>query len=367
MARIEESIEVNVPVSVAYNQLTQFEEFPRFMEGVHTVRQLDDAHLHWHAKRNGKEMEWDSEITRQIPDLCIAWRNTSGPKNEGEVTLHAVEPDRTRITLVMDADDEMLKHHDPNEAGHWQPDQDLMRFKNMMESSGQASGAWRGEIRDGQRVDGKEAESAPVGGSVVGQTADQVLDAIEQTQHQVVKLEQGQIQLLRQPWAMQPWLPGLFRAWEAQFSLLHRWGEEMERILDHWLARAGGRTGQTMIGHALGRVSEWAPPVEVSEQENRLIISADLPGIHKEDVQVEIVDDCLTIEGERREETRQQNPEWRHTECNYGHFYRAIPLPAGIDADGASAAMHDGVLEITVPLQAGTRTAHRLEVQQAAQ
>ncbi|MEO7558744.1 MAG: SRPBCC family protein, partial [Nitrosospira sp.] len=80
---IEESIEVNVPVSTVYNQWTQFEDFPKFMKGVLEVRQLDDTHLHWCAEVAGKEEEWDAEITEQIPDKRIAWRSTSGAQNAG--------------------------------------------------------------------------------------------------------------------------------------------------------------------------------------------------------------------------------------------------------------------------------------------
>ena len=102
MASIEKSIEVNVPVHTAYNQWTQFEEFPRFMEGVQEVRQLDDTHLHWRAKVGGKEEEWDAIITEQVPDDRIAWRNTSGAPNAGVVTFHRLDPGRTKLMLQLD-------------------------------------------------------------------------------------------------------------------------------------------------------------------------------------------------------------------------------------------------------------------------
>ena len=93
MARIEQSVEVNVPVRTAYNQWTQFEEFPRFMQWVREVRQLDDAHLHWRVDRNGEKVEWDSEITDQVPDQHIAWRDISGPMNSGSITFYPMQPD----------------------------------------------------------------------------------------------------------------------------------------------------------------------------------------------------------------------------------------------------------------------------------
>ena len=104
METVSKSIEVAVPVSTAYNQWTQFEEFPRFMEGVKEVRQLDDAHLHWRAEIAGKEDEWDAEITSQVPDQRVAWRSVSGATNVGIVTFHPVSDDRTRIDLRIEYD-----------------------------------------------------------------------------------------------------------------------------------------------------------------------------------------------------------------------------------------------------------------------
>ena len=88
MASIEKNIEVDVPVRTAYNQWTQFEEFPRFMEGVVEVRQLDDTHLHWKATVGGKELEWDAVITEQLPDQRIAWTA------DGEAPAGCVASDR---------------------------------------------------------------------------------------------------------------------------------------------------------------------------------------------------------------------------------------------------------------------------------
>src|SRR5690606_25877437 len=106
MASIEKSIEVNVPVHTAYNQWTQFEEFPRFMEGVEEVRQLDDTHLHWRARIGGKEEEWDAVITEQVPDQRIAWTNTSGARNAGVITFHKLDPERTKLMLQVDYEPE---------------------------------------------------------------------------------------------------------------------------------------------------------------------------------------------------------------------------------------------------------------------
>ena len=100
MSRIEESIEVEVPVQTAYNQWTQFEEFPRFMENVKAVRQLDDAHLHWVAEIRGREQEWDAEIVEQRPKERIAWRSTSGAPHGGVVTFHRLDDATSRVMRV---------------------------------------------------------------------------------------------------------------------------------------------------------------------------------------------------------------------------------------------------------------------------
>jgi len=101
MATIEKSIDVQVPVRTAYNQWTQFEEFPRFMEGVQEVRQLDDTHLHWVASVGGQRKEWDAEITEQIPDQRVAWRSEAGDENAGVVTFHRLDDSSTRVMLQL--------------------------------------------------------------------------------------------------------------------------------------------------------------------------------------------------------------------------------------------------------------------------
>ena len=148
MATIEESIEVRVPVTTAYNQWTQFEEFPRFMDGVERVEQRDDRHLHWVAEVAGQRREWDAEITEQHPDERVAWTSTSGARNAGVVTFHRMDGDRTRITVQMEHEPEGVLES----AGEWlgmhrrRVKGDLERFREMIEARGQETGAWRGDI-----------------------------------------------------------------------------------------------------------------------------------------------------------------------------------------------------------------------------
>jgi uncharacterized membrane protein len=148
MASVVESIDVNVALSSAYNQWTQFEEFPRFMEGVKTVTQTDDTHLHWVAEVAGKEKEWDAEITEQHPDERVAWRATSGAEHAGVVTFHRLDDDTTRVTLQMDVEPDGLVEDVGTALGFLdrRVKGDLERFKEFVESRGSETGGWRGEV-----------------------------------------------------------------------------------------------------------------------------------------------------------------------------------------------------------------------------
>ena len=145
---IVETIEVNVPVRTAYNQWTQFEEFPQFMASVHEIRQLDDKHLHWKANVAGEEKEWDVEITEQIPDKRIAWRSTSGVPNGGVVTFHKISDNLTRIALQMDYQPEgpLEKLGDAFGAVRMETRGNLQKFKDLLEKRGSETGGWRGSI-----------------------------------------------------------------------------------------------------------------------------------------------------------------------------------------------------------------------------
>ena len=155
MAEVKESIEVNVPVSTAYNQWTQFEEFPQFMDNVESVRQLDDAHLRWVAEIGGKQEEWTSEITHQASDSRIAWRSTEGKQNSGDVRFESLGADRTRIEVIFGWEPEGLLEAAGDKLGLAEGGvkTDLERFKELIERRGAESGAWRGEVVEGQRVD----------------------------------------------------------------------------------------------------------------------------------------------------------------------------------------------------------------------
>ena len=154
MASVVEHIDVTVPVTTAYNQWTQFEDFPHFMEGVKAVTQTDDTHLHWIAEVAGKEKEWDAEITEQHPDERVAWNATSGATNAGVVTFHRIDDTTTRVTLQLDAEPDGLVENVGTALGFLERrvKGDLERFKEFIEGRGTETGAWRGDVEAaGQR------------------------------------------------------------------------------------------------------------------------------------------------------------------------------------------------------------------------
>ena len=401
MARVEQSIDVNVPLSAAYNQWTQFEDFPRFMDGVREVRQLDDSHLHWRAHRHGREVEWESEITGQIPDQRIDWRDSSGRQHSGSITFEALGDDRSRVRMTMDF--EPSNHpqaSDPEEIAE-RIGQDLERFKNLVETQGRASGGWRGVIHDGHTTHPSSAEhaDATAGGAQAGQAADQ--RGAEQrgsSAHPSGRWESwtdesafgsddggperegGRSQSRQDAGARgqsgrasggfggsgggrggaQAWLRNQFPGLEEPMGMMRRMSEEMDQLFDRFIGRPiASRFGQGQGGMA----GKWMPQVEVVQQEGTLLVCIDLPGIKREDVQIEVLHDRLMVEGERREQSVTQNREaYRRSERSYGRFYRMIPLPHGVDPDQAQARMQDGVLEVRIPMPEAARKARRVDI-----
>jgi uncharacterized membrane protein len=148
---IDSSIEVAVPVTTAYNQWTQFEEFPQFMEGVEEVRQLDDTRLHWVASVAGRRAEWDAKILEQHPDRQISWISEDGKKTRGTVTFESLDAQRTLVRLSIGYQAEGFVEAVGSAAGfdRRRIDGDLKRFKELIEARGNASGAWREDISAG--------------------------------------------------------------------------------------------------------------------------------------------------------------------------------------------------------------------------
>ncbi|MDX6621831.1 MAG: hypothetical protein QOK36_4217 [Gaiellales bacterium] len=152
MSTVEESIDIHVPVRAAYDQWTQFESFPEFMEGVEEVRQLDDTHLHWRAKVGGHEVEWDAVITEQVPDQRVAWKATDGKANAGVVTFEGIDDGTTRVRVRMEHESEGVVEKVGSALGadSREVKNSLERFKELLERRHSATGAWRGEVEGGQ-------------------------------------------------------------------------------------------------------------------------------------------------------------------------------------------------------------------------
>jgi uncharacterized membrane protein len=149
MATVEKSIDIDVPVHTAYNQWTQFEEFPHFMEGVESIKQLDDTRLHWVANVGGERKEWEARITEQLPDQRIAWRSEGGEFTSGEVSFHAIAPNRTRVTVRLHYEPQGITEKIGDMLGvvSGRIEADLERFKDFIEKRGHETGSWRGTVR----------------------------------------------------------------------------------------------------------------------------------------------------------------------------------------------------------------------------
>ena len=149
MPTIEQSIDVEVPVSTAYNQWTQFESFPEFMGGVERIHQLTDTLTHWTTSVGGVEREFDAEITEQHPDERVAWRSVDGTTHAGVVTFHRLSEATTRVMVQIDWETESLAEKAGAAVGvdDMQVKRDLSRFKEFIEARGAETGAWRGDVQ----------------------------------------------------------------------------------------------------------------------------------------------------------------------------------------------------------------------------
>ena len=148
VSTIEQSVEVDVPVTTAYNQWTQFEEFPKFMEGVDRIEQVTPTRTHWKTSIAGVHREFDAEIDEQHPDERVAWHTLGKPRQAGVVTFHRIDDGTTRVMLQMDFEPEGLAEQagDKLHIVESRVKGDLRRFKDFIESRGQATGAWRGDV-----------------------------------------------------------------------------------------------------------------------------------------------------------------------------------------------------------------------------
>ncbi len=148
MSGVIEHVDVSVPIRTAYDQWTQFEDFPHFMQGVQEVRQLSDTMTHWTVEIAGVQREFDAEITEQLPDERVAWRSTEGSRQAGVVTFHRLDDRHTRVTLQLEFEPQGVVEQAGDKLGmvDRRAKDDLKRFKQFIERRGQETGAWRGTI-----------------------------------------------------------------------------------------------------------------------------------------------------------------------------------------------------------------------------
>ncbi len=149
MTQIIETIDVDVPVTTAYNQWTQFEEFPRFLKHIESITQKNDTMLHWKVNVGGQVREFDAEIAEQHPDERVAWNSTGGEVDHaGVVTFHKLDDSKSRVTVQIDWEPESLleKIGAAAGAGNRAVKNALEDFKKYIESQGSADGAWRGDV-----------------------------------------------------------------------------------------------------------------------------------------------------------------------------------------------------------------------------
>ncbi|GAA1521545.1 SRPBCC family protein [Kribbella lupini] len=152
MSNTTESVDVDVDVTTAYNQWTQFESFPQFMEGVDEIRQTDETSTHWKTSIGGVTREFDAEITEQHPDERVAWKSVDGTSHAGVITFHRLGDQQTRVTAQIDVDPEGLAETVADKTGiiSRRIKGDMERFKTFIESRGTETGSWRGDVSPGR-------------------------------------------------------------------------------------------------------------------------------------------------------------------------------------------------------------------------
>jgi HSP20 family molecular chaperone IbpA len=349
-------------------------------------------------------MQWDAEITEQVPDRCIAWRNTGGSVDAVRVEVRPLDEDSAKVTVSIEYEPQQPGQPmgaDPETEIPRRTIHDLVRFKRFVETRRNKSEELPGEAHPGDAVrpgrDGSDPRQAsqwtqsPQSQNAAswsqgsdGQLAEEWVppaahggDASQERVPQLRPEEQGgqaasalpsgapsdqRGPMLTETDMMNPqtWLPNMLRAWEEPFVMMRKMTEDMDRIFERFLGRP---MAASSAGQEEGASGTWSPPLEIAQRENQLLIRAELPGIKQKEVHVEIKNDRLIIEGDRCQERQNEERGYRRTEWSYGHFYRSVALPEGINPEQAAASMRDGVLEVTVPLRQTSQKGRHLDIQ----
>lgn len=439
---IEKSVEITAPIRAAYDFWANFAAYPQFMPQVQAVEQVDDTHWRWRADVAGKAVEWDAEVTENVPDQSIGWQTTSkGTRSSTTVRFATLDDGRTAVTFTA---------HYPNGVGKGlsaadiaqQAEENLTRFTHLL--LGTAPEATDGSTA--AEADAPEAE-ASADDTRVNADADADVTAEDDVQTPIEAVDED---LGRRPfhaastwpfgqgrdraasrdaapepqddqstadvlgpaysfkpaggapvdaagWLREsglarsldalkafnpllpvqapravlqtPWFSSMFQVMALPFNTMKQWSEEMDRTVETFLWGASG-TGRQIW--AVQEAGAWLPAIDVDESEDSLKVRADLPGIADDDeVEVEVRDGQLVISGEVRHPTYADGHEPATdgpadgSDVGQGRFLRSITLPEGVDAQGAQASLHDGVLEVT--LAGPSQRQRRIEVSHGQQ
>jgi HSP20 family molecular chaperone IbpA len=354
MGRIEQSVEVNGSVHAVYEYLNRVEEYANFLPEVQ-VRRSGTQRMHWHVHSGAQETEWEMEITQQLPGQRLAWRNVDGPRYSGQAELESIGVARTRLKIVVESppDAQFLAEQGNAQAAlQSRIRRGLVNFKQHVER--------HQEYRPDEAVQTEGsvlrvavvAPGAPQDAELIGKTIGQTAVERDESEHSVSKGRGSGAS------AHASSLPR-FLDWQQPFRLMRRVSHDMQQVFDSVVGRDIGAPGRVP---ERSQARAWSPTVETAQREHKFIVCAELPGVKRNDVRVQVRHDRITIEGDRFPEPQHEPLEQRRSERSYGHFYRVVSLPMGADLDAASASMHDGMLEISVPISPRAQDARELEV-----
>lgn len=367
MERIEQSIDINAPLKHVYAQCTRFSDYPRFMEGMEAVRMADERHLHWRAVRDGGVREWSSVITERDPDRYIAWHDVDGPHRTFTISLAALEEMKTRIVVAVSLPGETGKEKDgaAGERLSLRLSGDLERLKRLLENEGHDWNEWP-STHDPQAA---SIQSIPVFDTFSDHPPheDAAQPASQSSSHQQQTHSHSARNTERPASARMhagigetgnAIMQGLRQGLDQPLSMVRKMSGEMDQLFERLL----GRPMNNPLGKA--GAGRWMPTLDVVQRDKELVVSVDLPGVDKQDVHIELLNDRITIEGERRAPGEQKSLPGYRPECTYGRFYKQLSLPAGVQAEQIRATLHNGVLEIRMPLPPGVGSqGHRVDIE----
>lgn len=383
---IEKSVEIDAPIAQAYALWADVAQYPGFMDHIVSVEAVDGSRWRWQAETNGKQVEWETELTEQVPQESIGWQTTGkSTRCSTTVRFETLDDGRTAVTFTA---------HYPNGVGKGQSaadiaqqaEQTLQRFSECLlgddvrGADQQSTDTEDSEPQDQSTSDvlGPSYSFRPQGpalGSSWRESAALGSPALKLGESALARSLEAMMAfnpLLPVPRprsvVQHAWFSSMFQAMEAPFNAMKRFSEELDRGMEAFMWGGAGKARQIW---AVQDGAAWTPSVDVDQTEEALKVRADLPGVSDQDeLEVEVRDGQLVISGELRHPVEAEGQEadrpMASGEQPRGRFVRTITLPAGVDAVGAQASLHDGVLEVTLAGPA-LRQNRRIEVNHGQQ